>query len=256
LGGPGGSSIVSVESSLDPDGANTATFNVTVETQQVARGLEGRIHQAAASMLLRLEDVLSEASAEAERPTVLVYDVSGPMGRDKLCVALKKIGCKAVFVESWGAAIEALQGGSAAAEYAAFFCDVKPEGGWSRIEDGGERGTSGWDVARMLRDMAGDDTGAGDAEGGGSGGDIKAKSSVLRRCKTGVPVIGIGTTSGDHTASDPRAATVPVSSIICHCEEAGMLTYVQKPLTTPRLRTVLAGIVPGVQRWGCVTRRA
>jgi len=29
-----------------------------------------------------------------------------------------------------------------------------------------------------------------------------------------------------------------------------MLTYVQKPLTTPRLRTVLAGIVPGVQRLG------
>lgn len=72
--------------------------------------------------------------------------------------------------------------------------------------------------------------------------------SVLRRCKTGVPIVGIGKMNGDETARDARAATVPVSSVICHCEEAGMLSYVQMPLTAPKLRTALAGVVPGVTR--------
>lgn len=266
LPGEGGAnSILSIHSSLDADVANTATFNVALESAQAARGLEGGVSQAARAMLLRLEDALSEASAEACMPTVLVYDVSGASGRrNKLSAALKKLNCAATFVESWEGAIEALQGGgqggAGTAEYAAFLCDIKPEGGWSRIEAGGERGTSGWDVCRTLREMAGDDAGAGDAEGGGKGGGAGAggwggvsatkagKSSVFRRCKTGVPVVGIGVMNGDETARDPRAATVPVSSVICHCEEAGMLAYVQKPITAPKLRTALAGFVPGIHR--------
>lgn len=252
--------ILSILSSLDADGANTATFNITLESAQAAIGLQGGVNHAATAMLLRLEDALSEASAEACMPTVLVYDASGfgLSGRDKLCAALKKLNCKAAFVESWSAAVEALQEGQGAdaSAYAAFLCDVKPEGGWCRIDAGGERGTSGWDVARALRQLAGEDAGAGDAEGGGAGGGVgvgaratmRRGGALLGRCKTGVPVVGIGDMCGDDTARDFRADTVPVSSVICHCEEAGMLAYVQKPVTAPKLRTALAGIVPGVHR--------
>ena len=262
---PSSSAVLSVNSSLDADGANTAVFNIALDDMQAARALRDGIAQARSAMLLRLEDALSEACAEAIAPTILVYDVSGPGGsaRDKLSMALKKLGCKATFVESWSAALEALQEDQGAAgaagsssTYAAFLCDIKPEGGWSRIEAGGERGTSGWDLARTLRQLASDDAGAADAEGGaggsatgpGAGAGRTGGASILRRCKTGVPMIGIGTMNGDETAKDPRAATVPVSSVICHCEEAGMLSYVQKPLTAPKLRTALTGIVPGVRR--------
>ena len=59
------SSILSVHSSLDADGANTAVFNITLHNAQEARALLGGVQQAARAMLLRLEDALSEASAEA-----------------------------------------------------------------------------------------------------------------------------------------------------------------------------------------------
>ena len=59
------SSILSVHSSLDADGANTAVFNITLDNPQEARALLGGVQQAARAMLLRLEDALSEASAEA-----------------------------------------------------------------------------------------------------------------------------------------------------------------------------------------------
>jgi hypothetical protein len=60
-----------------------------------------------------------------------------------------------------------------------------------------------------------------------------------RRYKTSVPVIGFGFMGADETATDPRAKTQPISSVICHCEEAGMLSYLQKPFTVGRRESKL-----------------
>ena len=245
--------VLSLTSSLDADGANHAVFNIAVEGIETARSLRDNMLQAAEAMLLRLEDALSEANAEASMPTVLMYDVGeggGPDTRAAVVSALRRLNCAVVFTESWSAAVEMLQGGEGGAHFAAFLCDTTPEGGWGRIEAGGERGTSGWDITRVLRSHAADDAEAAAIEGGGRGEANAVGARAYRRkgrCGTRVPVVGIGTMGADETARDPRADSVPVSSVICHCEESGMMGYIQKPLTAAKLRAALAGIVPGVE---------